>query len=76
MRGWRRAAVAVVGWFFEGSRIVCTPGGISARSTWRLIIVIGTDFPPAMTLVSWRLKPLPTRNTTVVPVLSTPSAPY
>ena len=60
---------------FVGMRIVCTPGGISARRTCRLIIVIGTDFPPAMTLVSWRLKPLPTRNTTVVPVLSTPSAP-
>ena len=67
--------MAVVGWFFEGVLIVCTPGGISARRTCRLIIVIGTDFPPAMTLVSWRLKPLPTKNTTVVPFGLTPSAP-
>ena len=71
----RIRAVAGVGSELVLRRITCTPGGISARSTCRLMSVTGTCLPPAITLVSWRLNPLPTKNTTVVPLVSTPSAP-
>ncbi|NBP81010.1 hypothetical protein EBU58_09915, partial [bacterium] len=40
---------------------VSTPGGISARSTSRLISVSGTGRPPASRLVSCTLKPRPIR---------------
>ncbi|MFM8706790.1 MAG: hypothetical protein ACKOHK_01490, partial [Planctomycetia bacterium] len=57
-------------------RIVRTPGGISARSSCRLRSAVFTGRPPATMLVSCTLKPLPTKNSTVVPAGSTTCEPY